>query len=100
MGNNGELPVSEQLREWVIPIKERQMIRRWYYSEINEKLNEIKKGSTPRHFSNEGKYQTYSPKVDSKEKNQLIIRECNNINKERERERRSKLMNNSVIEIK
>ena len=68
MGNNGELPVSKQLREWVIPIKERQMIRRWYYSEINEKLNEIKKGSTPRHFSNEGKYQTYSPKVDSKEK--------------------------------
>ena len=42
------------------------MIHRWYYSEINEELYEIKKGSITRHFTNEGKYQTYSPNIDSK----------------------------------
>ena len=68
VGNNGELSVSNQLREWTIPIKERQMIHRWWYSEINDDLYEMKKRSITRYFTNEGKYQTYSSNVISKEK--------------------------------
>ena len=37
---NGEIPVSKQLRG-ITPIKERQMIHRWYYSEINEEFYKI-----------------------------------------------------------
>ena len=67
MKNNSELPVSKQLKEWVVPIKERQMIHRWYYSEIQEEIYKIKKDSITRHFVNEERYQTYSPNIDSSE---------------------------------
>ena len=68
MGNNGELPVSKQLREQLIPIKERQIIHRLYYSEVNKEIYEIKNGFITRYFVHEGKYQKYSPNFDSKEK--------------------------------
>ena len=56
MENNDKLPVSKQLREWVVPIKERQMFDRWYYSEIHEEIYEIKKDSITRHLVNEERY--------------------------------------------
>ena len=65
------------------------MIHRWYYSEINEELYEIKKGSITRHFTNEEKYQTYSPNIDSKEKYNSLLEDLILITKrERERERK------------
>ena len=66
--NNGELPVSTQLKEWVVPINERQMIHKWYYSEIQEEIYIIKKDSITIHFVNEERYQIYSQNIDSSEK--------------------------------
>ena len=51
----------------ITPIKERQIIHRWYYSEINEEFYKINEGYITRYFAQEEKYQTYSPNFDSKE---------------------------------
>ena len=68
MWNNEKLPVSKQLREWLVHIREKILIHRSYYSESNEKIFELKKGTITRNFAKEGKYQTHSPKLDPKEK--------------------------------
>ena len=63
------------MREWVIPIKERQIIHRWYCSEVNEEIYEIKNKSITRYFANEGKYQTYPSSFDSKEKYNSLLKD-------------------------
>ena len=64
--NNGELLVSKQLKEWLVPIKERPMLYMWYYSEAEDEIFKLKKDSITRYFTNVGKYQTYSPNFGSK----------------------------------